>query len=191
MDLAKQLELYIPYNQQEEKDKQVILKALNLKDIFFRTNEMCHITSSAWIVNSDFTKVLMAYHRIYDSWAWLGGHNDGNTDCLQVAIQEAKEESGLTNIKALTNDIFSLEVLAVDHHIKNNSFVPSHLHLNLTYLLQAIDSHPLKIKEDENCEIGWFSLDEAINISKEEAFKIHIYPKLNQKLDLFLKERRK
>ena len=190
--LITQIEKYTPFNHQEELDKKTILYFLrNFNDIFYRENLIAHMTASCWLVNKNCDKVVMAYHNLYDSYSWLGGHCDGDENPLNVAIKEAKEESGLTNIKALTNDIFSLEVLAVDHHIKNNSFVPSHLHLNLTYLLQAIDSHPLKIKEDENCEIGWFSLDEAINISKEEAFKIHMYPKLNQKLDLFLKERRK
>ena len=177
MDLAKQLELYIPYNQQEEKDKQVILKALNLKDIFFRTNEMCHITSSAWIVNSDFTKVLMAYHRIYDSWAWLGGHNDGNTDCLQVAIQEAKEESGLKNIVPLSDSIFSIEVLTVDGHEKKGSYVSSHLHLNITYLLQADENEEVHIKEDENKGVKWFLMEEVEKVSSEPWFIKRIYNK--------------
>ena len=182
MDLAKQLELYIPYNQQEEKDKQVILKALNLKDIFFRTNEMCHITSSAWIVNSDFRKVLMAYHRIYDSWAWLGGHNDGNTDCLQVAIQEAKEESGLKNIVPLSDSIFSIEVLTVDGHEKKGSYVSSHLHLNITYLLQADENEEVHIKEDENKGVKWFLMEEVEKVSSEPWFIKRIYNKLNQKV---------
>ena len=182
MDLAKQLELYIPYNQQEEKDKQVILKALNLKDIFFRTNEMCHITSSAWIVNSDFTKVLMAYHRIYDSWAWLGGHNDGNPNCLQVAIQEAKEESGLKNIVPLSDSIFSIEVLTVDGHGKKGSYVSSHLHLNITYLLQADENEEVHIKEDENKGVKWFLMEEVEKVSSEPWFIKRIYNKLNQKV---------
>ena len=61
---------------------------------------------SAWIVNLDRTKVLMAYHNIYQSWAWLGGHADGNPDVRQVIRKEIEEESGLTDIRFLTDDIF-------------------------------------------------------------------------------------
>ena len=128
--LITQIEKYTPFNRQEELDKKTILYFLrNFNDIFYRENLIAHMTASCWLVNQNCDKVVMAYHNLYDSYSWLGGHCDGDENPLNVAIKEAKEESGLTNIKALSNDIFSLEVLAVDHHIKNNSFVPAHLHL--------------------------------------------------------------
>lgn len=190
--LINQIENYQPFNRQEQLDKSTILFFLNNFDnIFSRENLIAHMTASCWLVNENCNKVVMAYHNLYDSYSWLGGHSDNEENLLQVAIKEAKEESGLTDIKVLSNDIFSLEVLAVDHHIKKGCFVPAHLHLNLTYLLQADSSQSLKIKEDENSKIGWFSLEQAVSICKEEPFKIHIYPKLNQKLEIFLNERRK
>ena len=76
-DLRQQLERYVPVNEQEEKDLKQILSALAIDNIFSRENEIMHMTASAWVVNRSFTKVLMAYHRIYESWAWLGGHADG------------------------------------------------------------------------------------------------------------------
>ena len=140
------------------------------------------MTASAWVVNPDKTKVLMAYHRIYDSWAWLGGHCDGNKDCLAVAIREVREETGVENVVPLSEDIFSLEVLSVDSHFKRGEYVPTHLHLNVTYLLQADEKEDLHIKEDENSNVSWFGLDEAIERSNEEWFKQNIYKKLNEKL---------
>ena len=72
--LEKQLEKYQPYNEQEEKDLMVIQKLLAQEsDIFERSCLFAHMTASAWVVNREKTKVLMAYHKIYDSWAWLGG----------------------------------------------------------------------------------------------------------------------
>ena len=35
----------------------------------------------------------MVYHNIYNSWSWLGGHADGETDLLAVALREVKEEA--------------------------------------------------------------------------------------------------
>lgn len=48
----------------------------------------------------------MAYHNIYKSWAWTGGHSDGDSDLLNVALKEAKEETGLENLKVLSDGIF-------------------------------------------------------------------------------------
>ena len=79
----------------------------------------------------------MAYHRLYDSWAWLGGHADGDRDLLAVALREVREESGLAEVHPVSEDLYSLEILTVDGHEKHGRYVSSHLHLNVTYLLEA------------------------------------------------------
>ena len=136
--LIEEIEKYEPFNEMEERDKELILRALRREEnVFSRENSLCHMTASAWISSPDRTKVLMAYHNIYDSWSWLGGHADGDTDLLRVALKEAEEESGLSKVKPLMQDIFSLEVLTVDGHMKKGKYVSSHLHLNVTYLLEA------------------------------------------------------
>ena len=98
------------------------------------------MTASAWVVNKDRSKILLAYHNIYDSWAWLGGHADGEKDLLKVALKEVAEESGVKNIKPVSEDILSVEILTVDGHEKKGVYVPSHLHLNVTYLIEADDT---------------------------------------------------
>ena len=128
--LKTQLENYVPWNEQEEKDRRIMLFSLNTPGIFTRENLLAHFTASAWICNKDRRKVLMAYHKIYDSWAWTGGHADGQRDLLSVAIREAGEETGVC-AAPLSRDIFSLEILTVDGHEKRGSYVPSHLHLML------------------------------------------------------------
>lgn len=184
--LLSSLKAYIPYNEQEEKDLPVLLSALkNTPDIFLRSSALAHMTASAWVVNPKRTKVLMAYHNIYQSWSWLGGHADGDTDLLRVAVKEVKEESGIQQVRALSEDIFSLEILTVDGHIKKGSYVPCHLHLNLTYLLEADDICPLAVREGENSAVSWFSPEEAVQMSTEPWFCDHIYTKLNQKLFAF------
>ena len=93
--LTDAIEKYRPYNEQEEMDQPLILNWIkNEKDAFLRENKIAHITASAWVVNKDRSKVLMVYHNIYHSWSWLGGHADGETDLLSVAIREVKEEGG-------------------------------------------------------------------------------------------------
>lgn len=181
--LIQELKEYIPYNEQEENDKKLILSMLETNDdIFTRDNVVAHITSTAWVTNLSHTKILMAYHNLYDSWAWLGGHNDGNENCLEVAIKEVKEESGIQEVRPVKESIFSIEVLTVDGHVKKGKYVSSHLHLNITYLLEADDTLFISNKEDENSAVGWFELDEAIEKSSEKWFKDNIYSKLNEKL---------
>lgn len=181
--LKEQLLNYQPYNEQEEKDRILILNALGtFPDVFTRKNETAHMTASAWVVNQARDQVLMIYHNIYHSWSWLGGHADGETDLLSVAIREVKEESGLQDVRAVFPDIYSLEVLTVDGHEKRGAYVSSHLHLNITYLLEADDQSPLRIKADENSGVAWFPLEKAIEASTEPWFQERIYRKLNDRL---------
>ena len=85
MDILTQIENYRPYNEQEKWDKGLILDCLRaFEDVFTRENALAHMTASAWVVNEHFDRVLMAYHNIYDSWSWLGGHADGDEDLLAV-----------------------------------------------------------------------------------------------------------
>lgn len=180
----QQLTSYEPFNEQERADKQLMLEYLRTnEDIFLRTNLRAHMTASAWIVNKDRTKVLMIYHNIYDSWSWTGGHADGDEDLLAVAVREANEETGVV-ATPVTKDIFSVEMLTVDGHVKRGAYVPSHMHLNVSYLLEADDSQSVRIKEDENQGVAWFELDEALTKpSQAEGWVVrNIYKKLNDKL---------
>ena len=182
-DLIRQLTRFHPWNEQERRDRDVILNCLKTcPDIFFRTNPTMHMSASAWVVNRHRDKVLMAYHNIYHSWSWLGGHADGEEDLLAVALGEVREESGITGVRPVSEEIFSLEVLTEDGHEKRGVYVPSHLHLNVTYLLEADDREPLSVKPDENSAVAWFGLDEALSASSEPWFRERIYGKLNEKL---------
>ena len=183
MDIREAIEKYRPCCEQEARDKAVILSFIDsAPDAFERSNLIAHMTASAWVVNPPRTKVLMVYHNIYDSWSWTGGHADGERDLLSVALREVREETGVKSARPVTEDIYSLEVLTVDGHEKRGHYVPSHLHLNVTYLLEADPALPIRCKPDENSRVGWFGLDEAVAASSEPWFRERIYSKLNAKL---------
>lgn len=185
MKFLNSLKNYKPYNEQESKDKEFMLSFINTnKDVLNRSNTVAHFTASSWIVNKNRDKILMIYHNIYDSWSWTGGHADGDDDLLEVALKEAMEETGLKKIKAIDDEIYSLEVITVDGHVKRGEYVSSHLHLNLTYLLEADDLDELVIKEDENSDIKWFSINDAVKASTEPWMQDFIYKKLNKKLTI-------
>ena len=184
MDLMAALRQYRPFNEQEARDREEILRWLrNSESVFDRTNLAAHMTGSAWVVSPDRKQVLMAYHNLYQSWSWLGGHADGDRDLLAVALREVREESGLTAIRPVTADIFSVEILCVNGHEKRGAYVPSHLHLNVTYLIEADPEETTRAKPDENSAVAWLTLNEAIEKCTEPEM-IPIYEKLNRKLRL-------
>lgn len=183
-ELIRQLGEYKPYNEQEARDRDAILAFLSsdVVDHYSRENLTAHMTASSWIVNSARTKVLMVYHNLYDSWSWTGGHADGERDMLHVALKEAREETGVEHIRPISADIFSVECLTVDGHEKRGQYVPSHIHMNITYLLEADEKDTLHICEGENSGVKWFALDDAPRASSEPWFVERIYNKLNAKL---------
>ncbi|MBQ9036074.1 MAG: NUDIX hydrolase [Erysipelotrichaceae bacterium] len=188
-DLLEELRGYVPFNEQEEKDRKIIIELLsNVDDIYDRSNDIAHMTASAWVINRQHTKILMAYHNIYKSYSWLGGHADGDKDLLRVALREVQEESGLMHLKPVSDNIFSIEILPVNGHEKKGKYVASHLHINVTYLIEADSDEPLIVKPDENKALKWFDIDKAIDSSNEEWFKERIYSKLNAELFKYMEE---
>lgn len=183
MSLIKEIENYIPVNEQEENDKKVMLHYMkNNSDYLTRENKVAHVTTSIWTVNKERTKTIMVYHNIYDSWSWIGGHADGEEELAKVALRELREETGVENVVLVSEDIFSLEILTVDGHMKKGKYVPSHLHFNITYIAEAEEGQKLIVNEEENKGVRWFSFEDAIKASSEPWMVERVYKKLIGKL---------
>lgn len=179
MGIVETIRAYLPQSAEEKRDKAEMLRWMEENEnIFSRENDRAHMTASAWVVNPGRDKVLMVYHNIYNSWSWLGGHADGEEDLLAVALREVREESGLRKVRPVSGEIYSLEILTVGEHCKNGKCVHEHLHLNVTYLLEADETEPLHIKADENSGVRWFTPEEALGASSEPWMVEHIYKKL-------------
>ena len=182
MDFLDALLQYNPKDEQEKTDKAVMLDCLErYADVYERSNLLFHVTASAWVTNAARDRVLMVYHNIYDSWAWTGGHADGEHDLLAVALREATEETGVRSIRPASARLLSIETLTVNPHFKRGKFVPAHLHLNGTYLLIADDTEPLRVKQDENSAVRWFLPDQAIEACSEPWMR-PVYRRLNERM---------
>lgn len=182
MSWINNIEVYSPYNEQEESDKNLIVEAIKKYDnILTRDNKVMHITSSGYIVNQSRDKVLMIYHKIYNSWSWTGGHADGDDDLLFVAIKEAKEETGLMEVTPISNNIFSLDILPVNGHVKKGSFVSPHLHLSVAFLLEANENDILTVNVEETEGVKWIPINE-LNIHCSEPEMMKLYEKFNEKI---------
>ena len=182
--MSKTIEMiktYVPFNEQEEKDKQFFIDCERIEQILTRENERCHLTSSAFIINKAHNKVLCTYHNIYNSWTWTGGHADGDDDMLYVAKKEIGEETSLKHFISLLNHPISIESLPVKGHVKRGKYVPAHIHLNVTYLFEADEHEQTKIKADENSNVAWLTFDELITKSTE-PYMISVYKKIIERM---------
>ena len=179
MDYTALIDHYIPSCQQEENDRLVILDLIRHygKNILTRNVASAHITSSGFIFNSGLTKVLMVHHNIYRTWAWTGGHADGDGDLLQVALKEAAEETGVTDVCPLFHEPVSLDILPVLGHIKNGRYVSAHLHLSVAFALTAREDSPLQVKADENSGVQWIDL-QKLGQYTSEPYMLEVYKKI-------------
>ena len=179
MSLLYDITNYIPANQQEAHDKAQMLQFMQHNANYLsRENQIAHFTASMWTINKEHTHTLMVYHNLYDSWSWIGGHADGIEDLCSVALRELQEETGVKNASLVSKEIFSLETLTVNGHVKKGMYVPSHLHFNVTYLAEADEKEELIVNEDENQAVKWWSFEDALRVPKEPWMIERIYKKL-------------
>ncbi len=184
MGIREDIEMFEPTCEQEEADREFILRQIDSDVRAFNRSAPAHMTASIWTVDPTFTQTLLEYHNIYDSWSWIGGHADGQRDLAAVALCELAEETGVSDARIVNSGpggIFSLEVLTVDGHVKRGRYVSSHLHLNVTYLAVADPKAPLAPEKNEVSGVKWAPLDDAIRLSSEPWIRDHVYRKLIEK----------
>jgi len=176
--LAQVIYNYRPHGVQEERDRQVMLDFLCTYDnALARENLLGHFTASCWIFDPRREQALMVFHNIFQSWSWVGGHADGEGDLLFVAQKEAREETGVENLRLLQPAPASLELIAVQAHEKKGQYVGPHLHLNLTYLFEASPDAPLRVQPGENSAVAWRSLADILS-DRTEPHMQRLYQKL-------------
>ncbi len=163
MDFLSFLKNYKAFDAEEEAEREAFVQFLEAfgDKAYKRDNLTGHVSASGWIVNRTRTKVLMIYHNLYKTWAWTGGHADGDENLLRVAMKEAKEETGLENLRLVADSPIDLNVMVVHNHYKRGQFIPGHLHLNVVYLFEADENEKLWVKEDENSGVKWLALEEV------------------------------
>jgi 8-oxo-dGTP pyrophosphatase MutT (NUDIX family) len=136
---------------------------LNDHRSFYRDHLPGHITGSAWITNSYFTKVLLVHHAKLNKWLQPGGHADGEENIMNVALKELKEETGLK--AALKSDlIFDIDI----HTIPARGEFPEHLHYDIRYLFIADEQDPITINHESH-DIKWVSLSELTMYNHEKS----------------------
>lgn len=165
MNLREQIENYLPFNEQEEKDKEYFLRFIDtFDDVLTRDNLFGHFSASAFVVNREKNKMVVVYHNINDGWIYPGGHADGESDLLSVAVREVEEETGL-KANILDQNIFSIQAAPVKGHIKKGKYIPAHIHFDVVYLLEGDEQEELSYREDESQGVKWISFNDATDKS--------------------------
>lgn len=137
-----------------------------------RTLQVGHITASAALVDTSFSKILLTHHKKLDCWLQLGGHADGSVDVLEVALREATEESGINEIEPISKEILDIDI----HEISANSKEPHHLHYDIRFALRASLSDAYEISDESN-DLAWVNFEDLIKYTKEPSMH-HLVRKL-------------
>lgn len=133
-------------------------------DCLLRSCVPGHFTGSAWVVDRSRQRTLLTHHRKLDKWLQLGGHADGEADLLAVALREAREESGLTLVKAVTPGIFDLD----RHLIPARKGEPEHWHYDVRFLIEADPQQPLVVTS-ESKDLAWVEIATVRDLNPEES----------------------
>ena len=159
------LKRHQPFDEEESTMlEQTIQFVRNNNDCFERHLTIGHVTGSAWIVSPDRREVVLLHHAKLDRWFQPGGHADGDSDILRVALREAEEETGLRDIKVVSPAIFDIDV----HMIPARVSEPEHIHYDIRFLLEASTGQPF-IQTRETKEVRWVDVSEIAVLTTEKS----------------------
>jgi 8-oxo-dGTP pyrophosphatase MutT (NUDIX family) len=123
-----------------------------------------HVTGSAWLVDSTGQNVLLTHHKKLNKWLQLGGHTDGESDVLAVALREAREESGIGDLQPVFAEIFDVDV----HQIPARDSEPQHFHYDIRFALRTDGKEP-PVKSDESNDLAWVPINRLNEFTSEES----------------------
>lgn len=178
ISLLQSLENYQPSTQEETlfKGQMIDFVQENIA-CFERSLLIGHITGSAWIVDKSRQFTLLTHHRKLDKWFQTGGHCDGDSDVLNVAMKEALEETGLSNIQTISCNIFDIDI----HEIPERKGVPKHLHYDVRFLLEADMNEPLIISS-ESSDLAWVELTNVVKLNNSESIMRMVFKTIDQEM---------
>lgn len=117
-----------------------------------------HFTASALVVHPETHRVLLRWHPRHELWLQVGGHGDpGETDPLRIAVREAAEETGLTDLEPWPDASLRHAVVC---HVRASATEPEHEHADLRYVLATRDPDAV-VPEDDLSPLRWLTFTDA------------------------------
>jgi 8-oxo-dGTP pyrophosphatase MutT (NUDIX family) len=148
------------------------LTLLKSRECYLRSHLPGHITGSAWIIDESRTFTLLTHHAKLNKWLQPGGHADGDENILNVALREANEETGLTNLVLAGNGIFDIDV----HHIPARVDFPAHVHYDIRFVVQASMTDKI-ICSEESHNLAWKKISEIPQLTEQNPSMIRMAEK--------------
>ncbi len=164
--VLQSLSEYVPYADDDRRSVEETAQFVRDNARFGeRTLEEGHVTASAWVVDAAGENALLTHHAKLNKWVQLGGHLEaGDGSVAEAARREAREESGLTSVRLVSERIFDVDV----HPIPARGEVPAHFHYDLRFLCVADRGEPLHIS-DESHDVAWVALAEVPTLTEERS----------------------
>jgi 8-oxo-dGTP pyrophosphatase MutT (NUDIX family) len=162
--LLNLLQHYQPTAEEVEFKERMLWFIERYPDCFKRTLDVGHITASCWLLNKEKTHALLTHHKKLNAWFQLGGHCDGESDVLAVALKEAREESGIQAIEPLSANIFDIDI----HLIPANNVTPAHYHYDVRFLLQVTSDETIVLSEESH-SLAWVAKDKNSFPTKQRS----------------------
>ena len=79
-------------------------------------------------------------------------------------MKEALEETGLSDIQMISFNIFDIDI----HEIPERKGVPTHLHYDVRFLLEADMNEPLIISS-ESSDLAWLELTKVAELNDSQS----------------------
>ncbi len=158
------LSRYSPQDPTEAADLgRVVAFAQTTQDPWLRSTPL-HVTASALVVHPDTGRVLLRWHQRQQAWLQIGGHGDpGETEPIDIALREGREETGLTDLVAWPDDgVVHLAVVPV----AASAAEPAHKHADLRFVLSTQDPAAAR-PENPDAPLRWLTVPEAVDATSE------------------------
>lgn len=117
-----------------------------------------HFTASALVLHPYSGRVLLRWHQRMRMWLQVGGHGDpGEGDPLAIALREAREETGLPDLRPWPDDALRHAVVC---QVPAGHGEPAHEHADLRYFLGTRNPDDIR-PESPGAPLRWLAVDEA------------------------------
>jgi 8-oxo-dGTP pyrophosphatase MutT (NUDIX family) len=165
--VLQQLNSHRPFDGHEARMRRQIVDFVAAKDLFHsRSLSVGHLTGSAWIVDEAREHALLVHHGRLNLWVQPGGHVEDDADMLSAAWREAREETGLIDVRPVAEGIFDVDV----HEIPANKREARHLHYDIRFLFVADRAAPLVVSS-ESKDLAWVPLARISDVTREESIR--------------------
>lgn len=167
--LADLLEAYQPADPDEARDRDRVIELVRAADDPWARGTPLHVTASALIVHPDSCRILLRWHERQQAWLQVGGHADpGERDPLAIARREAREETGLTDLRPWPDATLRHLVIVP---VAAGRGEPEHEHADLRFLLATGQPDAIQA-ERPAAALRWLPAQSADELTSEANLRV-------------------